>query len=367
MSLIFDKQAIANSQGVARQWQGLNDLRKQHDIMQANAFRSQGANIAVNQSALLPQDAYRELDSITKRVFENDEGQGYMSSLMSIAKSIDIGKTAYVYRRATDKKDLVTRSVSGQTPESLNKTQYTYHGDPVPIFTTGYGREWREQRAFTTEGFDALFDDQYNNMRSLKEDMAIYMLYGDAKVNVQGYGGKGILNHDSTVKIDLGTGGSNIDLVTATADQIITYFTVDFAKTLDANYVMAVDELWVSPQIMRNFNRPYSGAGDFKEGTIKDYILRYGRVKKIETTFELGREFQGDGAYDFAGNGNEFFCYVKNQQALCPLVGQAVSTVAIPRMMPMDNLNFMIWSAMGMQVRADSNGRSQVFYASNVT
>lgn len=367
-SLIFTGNSIKADAGLATQWNQLGTLRKQHDFIQANAYRNMGVQVAANQAALIPQDAYRELDSITKRVFENDEGRGYFTSLMGLSKSIDIGKTAYLYRRASDKANLTTVSVSGQVPEAMNKTEYTYHGDPVPIFTTSYGREWREQKAFSTEGFDALFDDQYNNMRSLKEDMAIYMLWGNAGINIRGYEGQGILNHDATVKLDLGSGGANINLTTATADQIITYFTGAFANALDNNYVARVDELWVSPQIMRNLQKPYSGAGDFKEGTIKDYIERYGRVGKIEVTFELGRSgANSTGDYNAAGQGNEFFCYVKNQQALRPLVGQAISTVAIPRLMPMDNINFLNWSAMGMQVLADSNGRSQVFYASEVT
>lgn len=364
--LYFNKANIAKSRNLANQWGWVTNTRQQHEMIQQNANKAMGIPFN-NAAALLPKDAFQELDSITKDIFTNDEGQGYFSSLMGIAKPLPIGKTVSLYRQASDKSGIVNRSISGQVPDTLSKTVYDYEGDPVPVFTTAYGREWREQAAFQSEGFDAMMDDQRNSVRDIKEDMAVYMLYGDAGVTLRGYTGYGILNHPNTVKLDLGAGGANIDLTTATADEIIAYFTKDFAQALDNNYCAMVDELWVSPQLGRRLAEPYSAAGDFKEGTVKDYILRYGRIGAINTTFELGRQGQGSGLYNFAGAGNEFFCYVKNQQALCPLVGQAVTTLAIPRLMPMDNFNNLVWGAMGMRVASDKNGRSQVFYASEIS
>ena len=370
MSLIFTKNSVESNPITNQQFEYMKGMRIAHDVQSNNALKGIPASmggIAANQSALIPFDQWREVDVVTKRVFMNDEGQEYLTSLLTLAKPLNIGKTAYVYRKASDKENNVIRSLSGQNPETMNKTNYEYAGDPVPIFNTGYGRPWREQTALINEGFDALVDDQERTLREIKENMAIYMLYGDDTINVKGYSAKGITNHQSTVQIDLGGSGANIDLTSATADQIITFFTVYFAGVLDSNYCSKVDELYVSPQIMRNFNRPYSGSGDFKEGTIKDYIERYGRVGEIKSTFELGRDGKGTGAYNVDGKGNEFFCFVKNQQAICPLVGQGVSTIAMPRLKPMDDYNFMVWGAMGLRIQSDANGRSQVFYASVIS
>lgn len=362
---VFNKKIITESPLMANQWNEVKSIRAQNEQITRQMLYPNQA-FAANQAALIPTDAYRELDAITQRVFMNDEGQGYMQDLMGIAKGLDIGKTAYVYRQASDKSGLVTRSVSGQVPEAISKTDYTFDGDPVPIFTTGYGREWREHRAFQTEGFDAMFDDHENAMRDIKENMAIYLLTGDTSVNIRTYTGQGITNHRNTQQINLGASGSNINLTTATSDEIIQFFTRDFAQVLDNNYTAYVDKLWVSPQFGRKLDEPYSPSGDFKEGTIRDYILRYGRVKDIQVTFELGRSVgPGQGDYNATGEGNEFFAYVRNQQVICPLVGQAVSTVAVPRYMPMDNINNLIWGAMGLRVRDDANGRSKVFYASD--
>lgn len=364
--LVFAKNHMTDRHHAA-QWKGLNQLRKEHENISRGMIQMKGNKLAANQAALLPVEAYRDIDDTTHKVYQNDEGRGYMTSLMSIAKGVHIGKTASLYRNASDKSGSVNRSVSGQMPATLSKTVYEYGGDPVPVFTTGYGREWREGEAFSSEGFDEMIDDQENSSRDIMEDQALYMLWGDTGINIKGYVGYGICTHPNTVKLDLGGSGSNIDLRTATADEIVAYFTGDFANALDNNYTPRVDELWVSPQIMRNFEKPYSGATAFKEGTVKEYLERYGRIGSIQSTFELGRAGNGTGIYNDPTTGNEFFCFVKQQTVLCPIVGAAVSTVAIPRMMPMDDNNTLLWGAMGMRIRADSNGRSKVFYASEIT
>ena len=197
--------------------------------------------------------------------------------------------------------------------------------------------------------------------------------WGDSAVNVRGFEGQGVANHRHTQKLDLGAGGLNVNLTDigtqATSDEIIKFWTVDFAKVLDDNYTAAVDVVHVSPQIRRRMKQPYTNSDGTQVGTLEKYILEYGRVKEFQTTFELGRAANGSGDYNVndEARANQFFAYVRNSTVLCPLVGQAVSTIAIPRLMPMDNSNNLIWAAMGLRVRADANGRSQVFYASNIT
>lgn len=365
---ILNKSIAEEFAWAANQYQGMNDLRQQHDNIQRSALNQAGVHTARNQAALIPADAYREMDAITQRVFKNDEGRGYMQDLMDIAKGMDIGKTVSTYRKASDKTGRVVRSMSGQNEVQMSKTAYEYDNDPVPIFSTSYGREWREQRAFSTEGFDAMFDDHENAMRLFMEDQAIYMLTGDSNIAVKQTPAQGILNHRNTQKLDLGASGSNVNLVTGTPEEILSYFETDFANALDNNYCPKVDVMWVSPQMRRSFKRRQSDATQYKLGTIEEQILAMGRIGRIETTFELGRaNGPGDGGYNAPGQGNEFFCYRKDQQVLCPLVAQGASTIAIPRLLPMDDVNNMIWGAMGMRVKADTNSRSHVFYASEVS
>ncbi|HBX1742004.1 TPA: phage coat protein, partial [Klebsiella pneumoniae] len=117
-----------------------------------------------------------------------------------------------------------------------------------------------------SENLDAMADDQEAHVAAIREDMADYMLSGDAKVKVKGYVGAGITNHANTNQVDLSASGLNIDLTTSTPDESVAFFTGPFAKLLDDNYVQEKVKVWASPDIMRNLNRPYSDAAGFKEG-----------------------------------------------------------------------------------------------------
>ncbi|HGV4641524.1 TPA: major capsid protein, partial [Klebsiella pneumoniae] len=140
-----------------------------------------------------------------------------------------------------------------------------------------------------------------------------------------------------------------IDLTTSTPDKSVAFFTGPFAKLLDDNYVQEKVKVWASPDIMRNLNRPYSDAAGFKEGTVLEYILRYGRIESFNQTFKL--------------TGNHFIAYVRNSQYIKTRIAAPVGTFMIPRQNPFDNYNTLVWSAVGLQIKRDFNGRSKVFNA----
>ena len=108
----------------------------------------------------------------------------------------------------------------------------------------------------------------------------------------------------------------------------------------------------MSPQIARAWDKTYSGSAGFKQGTIRDFLLTNPRIAKIERTFEL--------------TGNEFFGFVPNAEYIRPLIGMAVATTAIPRDRPRANYQFDVCGAMGIEIRADYNGRTGVFYSVSV-
>lgn len=198
-------------------------------------------------------------------------------------------------------------------------------------------------------GFNAFNILLGHYVQVIREDMADYMLSGDAKVKVKGYVGAGITNHANTNQVDLSASGLNIDLTTSTPDESVAFFTGPFAKLLDDNYVQEKVKLWASPDIMRNLNRPYSDAAGFKEGTVLEYILRYGRIESFNQTFKL--------------TGNHFIAYVRNSQYIKTRIAAPVGTFMIPRQNPFDNYNTLVWSAVGLQIKRDFNGRSKVFNA----
>lgn len=346
----FDQQLIANNPRTHGVWWDELSVVREHFHQVEDGMAAIG-----NAAAVLPRDAWLELDGITRRVMRADEGQAWMADLMPLAKPVNIGKLVHLNRVSSDA-GRVVRSMSGQVPTTLDKVTYDYRGTPVPIFSSGYGREWREWNTLQSENFDALADDQEAITAKIKRDNALYALDGDASITVEGYTAYGIRTSPYSKAINLGTagGGANIDLAASatTSDAIEAFINGPFGAMLDANFVSAPVNIYISPEIARNWDRPYSLAGGFKGGSLRDQILGNRRINKIEVSFEL--------------SGNQFFGFVPRAEYIRPLVAMATSTVAIPRTHPRSNYQFEVWNAMGIDIRADINGRSGVFYSTDI-
>lgn len=352
--IVFEANQLQSSANLRSQWDQLMQKRLLANAMQKQMNAQYGTHMgavefAKNQAAILSRDFWREVDNIAIEVRDNDQGREFITDLLGVSTALNVGKTAKLYTVGTDISDEVKRSMDGQTPFSYDHIDYETDGDPIPVFQAGYGVNWRHWAGTESENVDLVLDSQRRKMVKVMSDIADYFLDGDANVKAGGFEGQGIRNHRNTKKVNLGAAGYNINLTTATNDEIMTFFTRDFAKELDDNYVDAVDVAWVSPEIMRRLQSPYSLAAGFKEGTLEEYITRYSRVRAFRRTFKM--------------SGNEFFAYVRNRDVISPLVGAAVGTVPLPRMMPHSNYNFEIWGAMGLQIKADVNGRGGVFYA----
>ncbi len=350
----FDETLVANSRPHQVWWGELCANREffHHTEAQFGEFlHRQGL---ANASAVLPRDAWLELDGITTRVLRDDGGEVYMRDLMALAKPVNIGKLVHMTRVASDSNNPVVRSMSGQVPVALDKVVYDYRGTPVPIFADGYGREWREWNTLQSENFDALADDQEAAVDKLNRDMAAVVLDGDATIKFQGYTVYGIRSNPLSKAINLGTagGGANIDLTTATADQIDTFFAGPFGAMLDANLIVDKVNLYISPEIARAWDKSYSTAEGFKTGTIRQFVAKNRRINKIEVTHKL--------------SGNQFFGFVPNSKFIRPIVGMAVNTTAKTRTNPFDNYQFLVAGALGLEERADYNGKSGVFYSTDI-
>lgn len=342
----FDEQLIANSRHHAEWWE-LQCINREW-------FHQTEEHFATfhNAASILPRDAWLDLDGVTRTIMRNDEGSVYMNDLMKLSKTVHIGKLAHLYRVSSDAGSVV-RSLSGQVPTPLDKVVYDYRGTPVPIFSTAYGREWREWNTLRSENFDALSDDQEAHTAKIKRNMAQYALTGDANIVVGGYQAYGIMNHPYSKPINLGSavGGANIDLTSnaTTNDAIITFFSSYLGAILDANLVTQKVNVYVSPEIGRRLDQFYSTSGQFKEGTLMDYLAKNRRLGKIQVTYEL--------------TGNQFFAFVPSSEFIRPLIGMAVSTTPLTRLNPTDNYQFLIMGAMGLEIRADYTGKSGVFHS----
>lgn len=340
----FDEQLVANSRPHALWW-GEVSANREWFHQTEDAFAG-----VLNSAAVLPRDAWMELDSITRRVLRADEGQVWMADLMPLAKAVHIGKLVHLNRVSSDAGSVV-RSMSGQVPVGMDKVVYDYRGTPVPIFSTAYGREWREWNTLQSENFDALADDQEAHTAKIKRDQALYVLNGDANIVFQGYQAYGIKTHPLSKSINLGSavGGANIDLTTATADAIDAFFAGPFGAMLDANLITGKVNLYISPEIARAWDKAYSASAGFKGGTIMEFVAKNRRINKIAVSFEL--------------SGNSFFGFVPSSEFIRPLIGMAVNTTAITRLNPTDNYQFLEMGAMGLEIRGDYNSKSGVFYS----
>lgn len=340
----FDEALIANSRPHAAWWDELGVSRDYFHHVEDHFASFQG-----NASAVLPRDAWLELDTITTRVMRDDGGNVFMSDLLALAKPVNIGTMAHLTRVASDTNNPVVRSMSGQVPVAMDKTVYDYRGTVVPIFSDGYGREWREWNTLRSANFDALADDQEGALDKINRNMADYVLDGDATIKFQGYTAYGLRNSPLTKLLNLGTGagGANIDLTTATPDQLDAFFSQTFGAMLDTNLITEKVNLYISPEIARAWDKQLSGSDGFKEGRIWDFVAKNRRINKIEVTHKL--------------SGNQFFGFVPNARYIRPLIGMAVNTTAMTRLNPTDNYQFLVMGALGIEVRGDYNGKSGVF------
>lgn len=340
----FDEQLVANSRDHARWWGEVSADREHfHQVEEHMAS-------LMNASSILPRDAWQELDDTTRRIMRADEGSVWMDDLMPLAKPVNIGKIV-VLNRVSGDAGAVTRSLSGQVPVGLDKVGYDYRGTVVPVFSSAYGREWREWNSLQSENFDALADDQEAITAKLRRDNALFVLNGDPTIVFQGYTAYGIKNspYSKVLNLGSGAGGANIDLTTATWAQLDAYFNGPFGAMLDANLVVGKVNLYVSPEIMRNLDQQINPSAGSTLGTRLEQILKNRRINKIAVSFEL--------------TGNAFFGFVPSADYIRPRIGMATNTTAMPRNMPTSNYQFLVMNAMGIEIRADINGRSGVFYS----
>lgn len=317
------------------------------DMLQANALAGLG------------RDFWADIDNQIVQYRDQETGMEIVNDLLRVQTVLNIGKTAKLYNVVGDIADDVSVSIDGQAPYSFDHTEYDSDGDPVPVFTAGYGVNWRHAAGMQTVGIDLVLDSQAAKLRKYNKRIVSYVLDGDDNIRVQGYQAQGIRNHRNTVKINLGSGagGANIDLTTATPQQVIDFFTKGaFGQVARANKVEAYDVLWVSPQIWANLSQPYlitlGTGGGTVAGSVLDAVKSFIPAREVRQTFALV--------------GNEFFGYQRRQDVITPLVGMAVGVVPLPRPMPNTNYNFQILSAMGLQIKRDDEGLSGVIYGANL-
>lgn len=341
--MYFDKDTLAVNKNQQAQFKELMANRDVFNITQRNMATQFKCN-AIG----FTRDFWADVDRTVVQE-RNVVGMEILDDLRSFQTVLPVAKTLKLYNQVGGIADDVAVSLDGQAPFSYDHTEYDQDGDPIPVFTAGFGANWRHVEGLNTVDLDLIGDSLIAKMKEYNNKLVSYALSGSAKIVVDGKAGQGLKNHRNTKKIDLGASGANINLTTAAIADVAAFFaTGAFSTVAIANFVQAYDVLWVSPQIYANLTKP-AVVGTIQVGTGLDYLRTYApNVKEIKPSFALV--------------GNEFLGYVRDRSVLTLLNGASVGVTALPRFVPQQNYNFQIMSAMGVQVKADANGLGAVVY-----
>jgi hypothetical protein len=357
--MYFSKETLATNSRLGGHWSELwanrNMWNLQNDsIIAANRAIMTPDMLACNAVGGFSRDFWAEIDNQVLQLRDQEVGMEIVNDLIGVQTVLPVGKTAKLYNVVGDIADDVSVSIDGQAPFSFDHTDYASDGDPIPVFTAGYGVNWRHAAGLNSVGIDLVLDSQMAKMRKFNQKRVNYYLNGDSKIQVQSYPAQGIKNHRNTKKINLGSGagGANIDLTTADMTAIFAFFgkgAFGTHRTHEQSRRIRCDVGF--PEIWANLAQPYVVNG-VVSGTVLQAVLPFAPVKEIRMSFAL--------------TGNEFIAYVRRRDVISPLVGMAVGVVPLPRPLPNVNYNFQIMSAEGLQITADDQGLSGVVYGANL-
>ncbi|WP_298016692.1 major capsid protein [uncultured Castellaniella sp.] len=361
--MFFTPQTLAANSRLRGHWADLwanrNIYNRQHRTMvEANRAQMTPDMLACNAVGGFARDFWAEIDNQVIQMRDTETGMEILTDLLAVQTVLPVGKTAKLYNMVGDIADDVSVSLDGQAPFSFDHTEYNTGGDPIPVFTAGYGVNWRHAAGLSTVGLDLVLDSQEAKLRKYNKKLVSYLLDGNDKIKVESYEAKGLRNHANTKKIDLKTAGASggaINLTTASQTDLNKFFTSGaFGQTARANRVDAYDVVWVSPEIFGNLNAPYLDSnGIATDRTILQVFGPRWNVREFRMTYAL--------------SGNELLGYQRRRDVVTPLVGMTTGVVPLPRPLPNVNYNFQIMGAMGIQVKADDAGLSGVVYAADLT
>ncbi|WP_069383970.1 major capsid protein [Halomonas caseinilytica] len=344
---IFDKPSVAANRNLRGQFEYLQAHRALHANQEQSFAGVPLPGMMGNASSPVPYPVYAEMDQQTKAIMRDPNVDTLLNDLMPLARSLNIGKMFHQYRQAGDG-GAVTTSMSGLEPIPNDQTQYKYDGAIIPVHQSGYYREWRELAGQRSEGWDDLLDDQAASTRTVREKMSAYILDGEPGLQFKGVESYGIRTGANSAKATI-----SIDLTsTATAPDDVRNEFIRLRDIIRRDNRVSLDlNVYVSPEIAATLDRYYV----IETNLVGNRTLR----QELESLEGIGAIKELSGL-----SGNELIMGAMSQEYIMPLVGQAVSNLALPRQHPFARHQFLVWSAMGLELRVDYNGRTGWLYAS---
>lgn len=348
--MIFSQELIGNSRSGKEQWAEVIAARVGSNRQEA-MFSNQG--LLLPNQGLIPRDVYQEFDNVTVERMRSDDGDTFLNDLLPLSRSVSIGKLVHKFRQASDAGSVQT-SMTGQIGVKMDQVEFSYDGSIIPIHDTGFYRNWREWNAQTSEGFDALIDDQRESVASIRSHVADNFMDGhvDADGNaivVDAISWAGMRADTRVAQIDLGAGGVNFDFTdtTKTGAEIKAAF-IQIRNTMWITNNCQKDlTVYVSREVAANFERKFSASYD--SPLISAELGQLRGVATIKDTSKL--------------TGNQLMGFPLDANNIRPVVGMGLNTVAMPRPVYNSNYEFAVWGAIGFEVRTDYAGQTCAFYA----
>lgn len=344
MSYYVTKSALETNAGLKKQHEFIVNSRQAAYVNETEIMKRNGLTV---NDARIPADVWRDFDRQTVDIMRSDDGQVIMQDLMPFARNVNIGKIVSEYRQYSDAVLEVRSSIDGQHAKPVNQTNFEYDGSLVLVHSTQVGRKWRELEGMRSEGYDQLLDDQAAAVRYVNKRMVDDAVNGTPGLTYKGYASTGIIANPNTIGYTL------------LADLTSPTLTFEQARSAIVGSNQAIKgpgnnapgniTYYFSPEIFWNLQRVANTNVSTTE-TILEALRRLEYVADIKETDEL--------------SGNEFIGIILSSQFIRPIIGMPVTTTPIPRVTPMDDFFVLVWSATGLQIKADSLGRGGVLYAS---
>lgn len=347
--MLLQQSIIGNSRSGREQWNEVIAARRAYNANEQHLSQIAGAaGFQVNEG-LIPQDVYQEFDNVTVERFRSDDGDTFLNDLLPLSASVSIGKLVQKFRQASDAGQVQT-SMTGQNGVLFDAVDYSYDGSIIPIHDSGFGRNWREFNAQSSEGFDALIDDQRETVAAIRQHAADQFM--DGHVDKDG---------DTIVVDNVSWGGMRNDSRVAQVTLVFDF--TDSAQTGTAIKQAFIDEIrnvmwinnncgqdlvyYISRQIASVWEKRFDAQAG--EKTVEAEIAALMGVAAVKITNKL--------------TGNQIMGFPLNGKVR-PVVGMGINTVAMPRPVYNSNYNFVTWGAIGFQVRTDFAGNTCAIYAS---